>query len=142
VPFTGWIAGSGSLEEAVRAAVAEAGLNEHVELLGRVDASEVAERLRATGALIVTSLWEGQPRAVLEALGCGAPVVAPPVGDVPEIVVAGVSGYVASGSDAVELAELAARAVELRDPASVAATVSAFRASEVVGGFFADLEQL
>src|SRR5439155_540167 len=74
-PVRAWFAGSGSLEDAVRESVERRGLAGSVELLGTIAPEQVADRLRETRALLVTSLWEGQPRSVLEALGCGTAVV-------------------------------------------------------------------
>jgi glycosyltransferase involved in cell wall biosynthesis len=42
--------------------------------------------------LALPSEDEGLPLAILEAMGCGVPVVATPVGGVPEAVVEGVTG--------------------------------------------------
>lgn len=135
-----WIAGSGSLEGAVRAAIRERGLDGSVELLGTLAPEALAERLRRTRALLVTSLWEGQPRAVLEALACGVAVVAPAVGDIPEVVRQGRTGFVASSHAPAELAQLLARVEELPPPAALARSVDGFRGSAVVRAFFDDLE--
>jgi len=142
VPFAGWFAGSGTLEAAVAERVAALGVEGSVTLLGTLGPSELAERLRRTDVLIVTSLWEGQPRAVLEALGSGVPVVSNAVGDVPRIVVEGESGFIARSGSAAELAELTVRAGRLRDREAVAATVGGYRAVDAVSAFFAELQQL
>jgi glycosyltransferase involved in cell wall biosynthesis len=49
------------------------------------DAAEVAALINRSRILMMTSLNEGGPRVVLEALACGVPVVATPVGIVPDI---------------------------------------------------------
>ena len=49
------------------------------------DASEVARHLNESKLLLMPSLNEGGPRVVLEAMACGVPVIATPVGIVPDI---------------------------------------------------------
>lgn len=49
------------------------------------DSREVSRYLNESRILLMPSLNEGGPRVVLEALACGVPVVATPVGIVPEV---------------------------------------------------------
>ena len=49
------------------------------------DSSEVAAYLNESRILLMPSLNEGGPRVVLEAMACGVPVVATPVGIVPDV---------------------------------------------------------
>jgi glycosyltransferase involved in cell wall biosynthesis len=142
LPVRCWIAGSGTLESDLRREIESCGLASHVRLLGTVSPPRVAELLAETDVLLVTSLWEGQPRAVLEALGCGVPVVSTDVGDVPALVLEGVSGYVSATGAPHDLAQLVLAAAALRDAATIAATVAQHRASRVVGELFGDLEEL
>lgn len=62
------------------------GLSDVVEFTGRVDCRPYYERL---DAVVLTSLSEGQPLSVLEALACGIPVVAPDVGSCRELLEGG-----------------------------------------------------
>jgi glycosyltransferase involved in cell wall biosynthesis len=139
-PWRLWLAGSGSLEHAVRAAIDEHHLGDSVDLLGTVAPAQLADRLRRTGALLVTSLWEGQPRSVLEALGCGTPVVSPAVGDVPAIVLDERTGFIAGSRSAEDLAASLLRLDELWLRDEIAQSVEGFRASVVVRRLFDDLE--
>jgi glycosyltransferase involved in cell wall biosynthesis len=49
------------------------------------DSTAVADILNRSRLLLMTSLNEGGPRVVLEAMACGVPVVATPVGIVPDV---------------------------------------------------------
>jgi glycosyltransferase involved in cell wall biosynthesis len=142
VPFRGWLAGSGTLDAAVRRDVESQGLGRQVSLCGTLAPAEVAGLLGETDVLLVTSLWEGQPRAVLEALGAGVPVVSPAVGDVPELVREGVSGFISRSGVAGELADLVEEAAKLSHRDEIAASVASHRATKVIGALFAELEQL
>lgn len=63
-----------------------------VELLGSLDARQVAERLAGASVFVLPSHWEGQPIAILEAMAAGLPVVSTTVGATPDVVRDGVDG--------------------------------------------------
>jgi glycosyltransferase involved in cell wall biosynthesis len=140
VTFDAWFAGTGSLEPAMVSLLEREQLSQHVELLGAVSPEVIARRLRTTRALLVTSLWEGQPRAVLEALGSGVGVVAVGVGDIPLLVQHGRTGLIAETTAPGELSALLARVDELASPAEIAASVHRHQARLVIGEMFAALE--
>ncbi len=62
--------------------------------------SDVPEVLRALDVFAITSITEGTPFAVLEAMAMGLPVVATPVGSVPEIIDG--NGYLVSLLDPLD----------------------------------------
>ena len=64
----------GDYGDKVRRAAADAGLGDHVEFVGEVD--EPLHRVAASHVMILPSLWEGLPCAVLEACAIGTPAVA------------------------------------------------------------------
>lgn len=68
VPFHLRMAGTGALQAQVRAAVARAGLQEHVSLIDRVPSSTL---LQDVHAILHTSAWEGLARVLLEAAAIG-----------------------------------------------------------------------
>ncbi len=75
---------------------------------------DVAEILAAADVVVLPSLAEGFPLAVLEAMACGKPVVASPVGGVPEAISDGITGLLVPPGDPQALA--AAVAGLLREP--------------------------
>ncbi|MFQ5854656.1 MAG: GT4 family glycosyltransferase PelF [Anaerolineae bacterium] len=66
-----------------QALVAELGLEEHVTFTGETDPLSWYRRL---DVVVLTSLSEGQPLVLLEAMAAGVPVVATVVGGCPELV--------------------------------------------------------
>lgn len=76
------IAGTGSLEPALRRLAADTGAP--VTLLGRRD--DVSELLAAADAVALPSAWEGYPLVAQEALRAGRPLVATAVGGIPALV--------------------------------------------------------
>jgi glycosyltransferase involved in cell wall biosynthesis len=55
--------------------------------------------------LVLPSYTEGTPKVVLEAMACGTPVLAAPVGCISEILANGEYGYIISGRNPEILAE-------------------------------------
>ena len=55
----------------------------------------LAQYLGASDLLLIGSKHEGLPTVALEALACGTPVVATPVGILPELIKPGLNGFIA-----------------------------------------------
>ncbi len=79
-----WIAGSGSNVDTCRRLAGE-----RVRFLGPLDRREMVLLLQAAHVVGLASEYEGLPTAILEAWACGRPVVAPPVGDVSQLLASG-----------------------------------------------------
>jgi len=107
--------GDGPMRATVEAEVRDAGLDDRVELLGARD--DVPERLAAAQIFVLSSLREGFPLSVLEAMRAGLPVVASDVGGISEAVTTGVGGTLVPARSARALASALApliRSPELR----------------------------
>jgi glycosyltransferase involved in cell wall biosynthesis len=63
-----------------------AGTTDHTETVGRVPDEELVDLLRGAAVFVEASLYEGFGYTVLEAMACGAPVVASNVTSLPEVV--------------------------------------------------------
>ena len=96
--------GEPSERQRILHAVADAGLEEHVQLVERAPSREVARRLQGSHVYLLPSLDEGLPTVVLEAMASGVPVVATDCGGVSEAVTDGVEGFLVPPRDAEALA--------------------------------------
>lgn len=101
------IAGDGPERAALEQRIAECGLGASVRLLG--NRSDVPELLAECDIFVLSSISEGMPLTVLEAMASGLPVVATEVGDVASVVEPGVSGTLVPSRDPDELAKALGR---------------------------------
>ena len=97
-----WAAGDGDLETAVSAAEA-LGIGDRVRVLGWLGPVDKAEAMARASVFCLPSYAEGLPMALLEAMGAGLPVVATPVGGIPEVVTHGREGYLVRPGSVKEL---------------------------------------
>src|SRR5207248_8035636 len=79
--YFAWV-GTGTLEPQLRAAVDGLGAQDHVRFLG--ERLDVADVLAAADIFVLTTLYEGMPRTVMEAMARGLPVAATGVSGIPE----------------------------------------------------------
>jgi sugar transferase (PEP-CTERM/EpsH1 system associated) len=96
------IVGDGPLRGALAARIADAGLRGSVWLAG--PRSDVAAAMRGFSLFALSSIAEGTPVTLLEAMATELPVVATRVGGIPELVVDGVTGTLVPPGDAERMA--------------------------------------
>jgi glycosyltransferase involved in cell wall biosynthesis len=77
---------AGRVDEDVGGAVAQLGVADAVELVGRYRQSDAPDLMRRAHVLLHTQLGDCCPSVVLEAMACGVPVVHPASGGTPELV--------------------------------------------------------
>ena len=80
------IIGEGALLKSLQGLVRSLGLDDHVSFAGGVPHKELFLWYSAADIFCLASGREGWPNVLLEAMACGRPVVATPVGGIPEIV--------------------------------------------------------
>ena len=79
-----------------------------VEVCGHRD--DVIAEVADSDLLVMPSLSEGTPYAMVEAMACGRPAVGTPVGGIPELVAEGRTGWLAESTEAPHLAAALERA--------------------------------
>jgi glycosyltransferase involved in cell wall biosynthesis len=97
------LVGEGPEREKIQSLVADCQLTSHVRFLGL--RKDVDRLLKATDLFLLTSISEGIPLTVLEAMAAGLPVVATQVGGLGEIIEDGKTGWLAPSGDDAALAE-------------------------------------
>jgi glycosyltransferase involved in cell wall biosynthesis len=104
------IIGDGPLRNQLKRLAESLGIQNDVDFLSRMTHEEVAKTLNESSIFVMSSVSEGFPKALLEAVACGTPVVATDVGSCREII-DGV-GFVVKPRDLREFAEAVNRLIE------------------------------
>lgn len=99
-----WLGGDGDIER-VRAIIDQAPWGKRVRLLGWVEGAAKDRALAMARVFLLPSYNEGLPVAVLEAMAHGVPIVTTPVGDIPDAVIDGQTGFLVTPGDADAIAE-------------------------------------
>ena len=95
-----WL-GGGEAEAEFRREVSRRGLSDKLEVTGHLPHGRLLERFVDLDVFVHYSRWEGSPIALHEAMGLGLPVVASDISGNAELVVPGVTGYLADSEDAL-----------------------------------------
>ena len=96
------------------------GVADRVELLGALPHEDLPSLYSAADMLVLASSREGWPNVLLEAMACGAPVVATNIGGIPEIITYPAAGPIVPERTPAALAEGIRRIIA--DPPDRAAT--------------------
>jgi glycosyltransferase involved in cell wall biosynthesis len=93
--------------------------------MGAVDQTQLAFLYRSADLLLLTSRFEGMPRAPLEAVGCGLPVITTRAGEVARFVIPGHTGEIVDERTPEAFASVVLRALAERDRYTVTACMRA-----------------
>lgn len=115
--------GDGELRHALERRAAQLGVADHVSFLG--SRGDVPALLGAADLMVLPSLWEGLPMALLEGMASRLPVVATAVSGSREVIEPDRSGVLVEPGDAAALA--AGMISVLRDPSKAASLGEAAR---------------
>lgn len=121
-------AGAGPMEKDLRKAITEGGLAHEVILLG--ERNDMPALYNAADLVALPSFKEGFSNAVIEALGCGKPVLATDVGGNAEAIVAPAHGWIVPPGDAPALETALAAAFREGDALATRAPACRARAMD------------
>lgn len=107
------LVGSGDIQKEVSNYIGLHNFQDSIFLLGM--RNDIPEILAISDIFVLTSLWEGMPGAIMEAMAAGLPVVATDVGDVKELVEDGKTGFLVEVGDVNALTGYIKRLVEDKD---------------------------
>ena len=103
------LVGEGEQRQTIEAAIRQAQLDQVITLHG--NRSDVVSFLQAADAFLLTSVSEGIPLTLIEAMAAGVPCVATRVGGIPEVIDDGHSGLLAPAKAADDLARCVSRLI-------------------------------
>lgn len=93
------VMGEGSKRTELEKKVKSLGLQNNMVFIGGKPHSEVADWINASDAFVMSSLGEGTPGVMYEALGCGKPFAGTNVSGIPEIIISDDLGYLCDSKD-------------------------------------------
>ncbi|WP_448547403.1 TIGR03088 family PEP-CTERM/XrtA system glycosyltransferase [Thalassotalea fusca] len=97
------IIGDGPLKTELEAKVSKYQLANNIKFLGARD--DIAQLLSQTDVFVLSSIAEGIPMTILEAMSSSTPIIATAVGGIPEVVTDGVEGQLVEKQNSTALAE-------------------------------------
>jgi glycosyltransferase involved in cell wall biosynthesis len=109
------LAGDGELRPDLEREIAARGLGERIRITGWLSSAQIRQELLNATAMVLPSLAEGLPVAIMEAMALRRPVLSTYIAGIPELVRSGVSGWLFPSGSVEELA--AAMEACLRAPA-------------------------
>jgi glycosyltransferase involved in cell wall biosynthesis len=109
------IGGDGELKESIEASLQEQGVTARVELPGWISHDDLPSYLNQLRLLVLPSYTEGLPNIMLEAMACGTPVLATPVGAIPDVIIDGKTGFIMENNSPECIAENVIRALNSPD---------------------------
>ena len=109
------IGGDGELKESIAASLQEQGVTARVELPGWISHDDLPRYLNQLRLLVLPSYTEGLPNIMLEAMACGTPVLATPVGAIPDVIIDGKTGFIMENNSPECIAENVVRALNSPD---------------------------
>ena len=101
------IVGDGPVRAKLEAQVAAAGIGDAVWLAGA--RSDIADLMRGFSLFALSSITEGTPVTLLEAMACRLPVISTAVGGIPDLIEDGVTGTLVPARDTAAMAAALAR---------------------------------
>ncbi|MBU1072199.1 glycosyltransferase family 4 protein [bacterium] len=107
VPLRLVLAGEGPLSEEHRRLCDESGLSARVVMPGNLD--DLSRVMQSADCFVMSSLWEGLPLVMLEAMAAGLPVAGTRIPGIEDVIEDGVNGVLADPADAAGLADAVAR---------------------------------
>jgi len=99
------IAGSGKLEQKLKQLTKDLKLENHVIFLGQIDYDEISKYYASADIFVRPSLSEGQGIAFIEAMAAGLPIIATPVGGIPDFLLDKKTGLFCQVNNPGDLAE-------------------------------------
>ena len=106
------IIGDGPLLGDAKTALKKMNLQANVELLSWIPHDKLSGYLNELKLLVIPSYTEGLPNVMLEAMACDTPVLATPVGAIPDIIKDGETGFIMANNSPECIGENITNALE------------------------------
>ena len=88
------LGGDGRLTTTIGEFIRSKRLDHIIEMSGWIDHHDLPKYLNTLKLLVLPSYTEGLPNIMLEAMACGTPILATPVGAIPDLIIDGCTGFI------------------------------------------------
>ena len=105
------IGGDGPLKGSIKPLLEEEGISDRIVLPGWISHDELPGYFNQLQLLVLPSFTEGLPNIMLEAMACGTPVLATPVGAIPDVIQDGITGFIMENNSPACIAKNVIRAL-------------------------------
>ena len=109
------VGGDGQLRDEIEKYLDDENLYDKVNLAGWIPHDELPDYLNELKLVVLPSYTEGLPNILLEAMACGTPVLATPIGTIPDIIKDGETGFIMENNNLECVAENVLRALNHPD---------------------------
>jgi glycosyltransferase involved in cell wall biosynthesis len=137
--------GNGVLEPKLRQLIAGNDLQSSVVITGIKTRAQVCRYLWGADLFVLSSVYEGMPMSLLEALGTGLPAVSTSVGEVSRIIAPGINGELVENHEPDAVAHSMLKCLNRRDiysPENCATSVNDYTPAKVLAKTFDLYRQL
>lgn len=114
------IGGDGQLKGSIVASIQEQGLTDRIDIIDWISHKDLPLHLNRLRLLVIPSYTEGLPNIMLEAMACGTPVLATPMGAIPDIIKDGETGFIMKNNSPECIAKNVIRALQDSDLEKIA----------------------
>jgi len=115
-----FICGEGNMADDIYNYINSNNFSDYIEVIGWVNHDELPNYLNKFKLMVLPSFTEGLPSIMLEAMACGTPVLATPVGAIPNIIKNSETGFLMKNNSPECIAENVIRALEHPDLEGIA----------------------
>lgn len=115
VPFEVEVVGTGAMREALDGLAERMSVSHLLRYVGTVPYDKLHESYQGADIFVLTSMSEGMPAVVLEAMACGLPVIATDVSGNEELVRRGENGFLVPVEDTEALAQALVKLIRDKD---------------------------
>lgn len=120
------ICGDGDIRDTIEEFILQRGLRDEVEMRRWIQHSQVPDYLNDLRLIVLPSFTEGLPNAMLEAMACGTPVLATPVGAIPMSIRDEKTGFIMEDNAPLSIARNIVRALCHPDLEEIAMNARAY----------------
>ncbi len=99
------LVGEGGLWPQMKERIQRLAIDHYVHYLGKQPPNDLADLMRISRLLLLTSRFEGMPIIILEALACGLPVVSTDTGEVASMIIPGETGEIVTDYSPASIAD-------------------------------------